>query len=109
MPRSRGAHGAVNHIYDPVGNRKQMTSTLPPVPAGLWNYDANGNRVGKTAAGVTTTYLVDTRNSTGYAQVLAETISGPGSSSDTRTYTYGLELISQHRQLFNGQNFTQTS
>jgi hypothetical protein len=26
---------------DPVGNRKQMTSTLAPVPAGLWNYDAN--------------------------------------------------------------------
>ena len=135
MPRSRGAHGAVNHIYDPVGNRKQMTSTLPPVPAGLWNYDANdrftagdtydnigntassggianvydfeshliqkggativydgdGNRVGKTAAGVTTTYLVDTRNSTGYAQVLAETISGPGSSSDTRTCAQTVE------------------
>jgi len=25
----------------PVGNRKQITSTLAPVPAGLWNYDAN--------------------------------------------------------------------
>jgi hypothetical protein len=24
-----------------VGNRKQITSTLAPVPAGLWNYDAN--------------------------------------------------------------------
>jgi hypothetical protein len=24
-----------------VGNRKQMTSSLPPVPAGLFNYDAN--------------------------------------------------------------------
>jgi RHS repeat-associated protein len=148
-----GINGAVNYIYDPVGNRKQMSSTLAPVPAGLWNYDVNdrftagdtydnngntassggianvydfenhlikkggativydgdGNRVGKTAAGVTTTYLVDTLNPTGYAQVLAETISGPGSSSETRNYTYGLELISQHRQFFNGQNFTQTS
>jgi RHS repeat-associated protein len=136
-----------------VGNRKQMASTLAPVPAGLWNYDANerftagdtydnngntassggianvydfenhliqkggativydgdGNRVDKTAAGVTTTYLVDTLNPTGYAQVLAETISGPGNSSETRTYAYGLELISQHRQFFNSQNFTQTS
>jgi hypothetical protein len=26
---------------DAVGNRKQLTSTLAPVPAGLWNYDAN--------------------------------------------------------------------
>jgi hypothetical protein len=31
----------VNYTYDPVGNRKQITSTLAPVPAGLWNYDAN--------------------------------------------------------------------
>jgi hypothetical protein len=36
-----GINDAVNYIYDPVGNRKQMTSTLAPVPAGLWNYDAN--------------------------------------------------------------------
>jgi len=31
----------VNYTYDPVGNRKQMTSTLPGVAAGLFNYDAN--------------------------------------------------------------------
>ena len=101
-----GINGGVNYIYDPVGNRKQITSTLAPVPAGLWNYDANdrftagdtydadgntvssggianvydfenhliqkagvtivydgdGNRVSKTVAGVTATYLVDTLN-----------------------------------------------
>ena len=34
-------NGAVSYTYDPVGNRKQMTSTLPGVAAGLWNYDAN--------------------------------------------------------------------
>ena len=34
-------NGAVNYTYDPVGNRKQLTSTLAPVPAGLWNHDAN--------------------------------------------------------------------
>src|SRR5579859_6741661 len=34
-------NGAVNYTYDAVGNRKQMTSTLPGVAAGLWNYDAN--------------------------------------------------------------------
>jgi len=124
----------------PVGNRKQITSTLAPVPAGLWNYDANdrftagdtaacpersrrddngntmssggianvydfenhliqkagvnivydgrgsgfvltnpelkiSNRVQKTVAGVTTKYLVDTQNPTGYAQVVFETLS----------------------------------
>ena len=36
-----GINGAVNYTYDPVGNRKQLASTLAPVPAGLWNYDAN--------------------------------------------------------------------
>jgi hypothetical protein len=34
-------NGAVNYTYDAAGNRKQLTSTLAPVPAGLWNYDAN--------------------------------------------------------------------
>ena len=36
-----GINGAVGYTYDPVGNRTQMTSSLAPVPAGLWNYDAN--------------------------------------------------------------------
>jgi RHS repeat-associated protein len=36
-------------------------------------YDGDGNRVQKTAAGVTTKYLVDTQNPTGYAQVVYET------------------------------------
>jgi hypothetical protein len=35
-----------------------------------------GNRVSKTDAGATTTYLVDTQNPTGYAQVVYETFSG---------------------------------
>jgi hypothetical protein len=137
----------VNYTYDAVGNRKQITSTLASVPAGLWNYDANdrftagdaydadgntvssggianvydfenhliqkggltivydgdSNRVGKTAAGVRTTYLVDALNPTGYAQVLAETMNGPGSGSETLTYTYGLvsacaELSRTHKK-----------
>jgi len=33
--------GTVGYVYDPVGNRTSMTSTLGAVPAGLWNYDAN--------------------------------------------------------------------
>src|SRR5437879_6403665 len=36
-------------------------------------YDGDGNRASKTVAGVKTTYLVDTQNPTGYAQVITET------------------------------------
>ena len=37
-----GVNGAVSYTkYDNVGNRQQMTSTLAPIPAGLWNYNAN--------------------------------------------------------------------
>lgn len=38
-------------------------------------YDGDGNRVSETAGGVTTTYLLDTLNPTGYSQVLHEYIS----------------------------------
>ncbi len=55
-------------------------------------YDGDGNRVSKTVAGVTTRYLVDDRNPTGYAQVLEEL---DGSSDPTVTYVYGSMRISQ--------------
>ena len=61
-------------------------------------YDAFGNRVAKTVNGVTTKYLVeDDVNPTGYPQVLDE-LTG---STVTRTYTYGLQRISQD-QLVSG-------
>ena len=125
--------------YDAVGNRKQMTSSLAPIPAGLFNYDANdrfnagdtydnngntissggignvydfenhliqkggatmlydgdGNRVFKTVAGVTTGYMVDDRNPTGYVQVMDE-VQGP---FITRSYIYGLELLEQETKM----------
>ena len=56
-------------------------------------YDGDGNRVAKTVSGVTTKYLVDDLNPTGYAQVIDELTSG----AVTRTYTYGLERISQNQ------------
>ena len=60
-------------------------------------YDAFGNRVAKTVNGVTTQYLVeDDVNPTGYPQVVEE-LSGPiGAGVVTRTYTYGLQRISQN-------------
>ncbi len=58
-------------------------------------YDHDGNRVSKTVGGTTTYYLVDDRNPTGYAQVVAEFTSLSG--APLVTYTYGLDLISQNR------------
>lgn len=56
-------------------------------------YDGDGNRVAKTVGGVTTKYLVDTLNPSGYAQVLDEKVG----VDVIRTYTYGLDLISQNQ------------
>jgi RHS repeat-associated protein len=78
-----------NYDYD-FENR--LASFTPSAgPAGAFVYDGDGNRVGKTVAGVTTNYLVDTNNPTGYAQVVEELQSG----NVTRSYTYGHDLISQ--------------
>jgi RHS repeat-associated protein len=56
-------------------------------------YDGDGNRVSETAGGITTKYLVDDLNPTGYSQVLDEVVSG----AVNRTYTYGYNRISQNR------------
>ena len=58
-------------------------------------YDGNGNRVKKIAGGITTLYLVDERNLTGYAQILEELSVSGGNSNLSKVYTYGLDLISQ--------------
>lgn len=54
-------------------------------------YDGDGNRVSKTSGGVTTNYLIDTNNHTGYAQVVEELQGG----TVTKQFTYGHDLISQ--------------
>jgi len=59
-------------------------------------YDGDGNRVSKTVAGVTTQYMVDTQNPTGYAQVVQE-ITTNSAGTSTVAYIYGLERISQRR------------
>ncbi len=55
-------------------------------------YDGDGNRVAKTVAGVTTRYLVDVKNPTGYAQVIAEEFSN---GLNQGAYVYGLDRISK--------------
>ena len=55
-------------------------------------YDAFGNRVAKTVNGVTTQYLVeDDVNPTGTAAGCGRVVNG----TVTRSYTYGLERISE--------------
>jgi RHS repeat-associated protein len=58
-------------------------------------YDGDGNRVAKTVGGVTTYYLVDDLNPTGYAQVVDELTGG----SVSRQYTYGLQRIRQQQEI----------
>jgi len=68
------------------------------------HYDGDGNRVAKTVSGVTTFYLVDDRNPTGYAQVLEELASSTGTKPALfRTYSYGHDLVSQNQILDDGQ------
>jgi hypothetical protein len=52
--------GGINYVYD-FENRLVQKGGLTIV------YDGDGNRKSKTVGGVTTTYLVDDLNPTGYA------------------------------------------
>ena len=80
-------------------NDRQSTKRSSPLGV---VYDGDGNRVSETAGGVTTAYLVDTLNPTGYSQVLDELVSG----SVTKTYTYGLQRISENQ--LSGSTWTPT-
>ncbi len=61
-------------------------------------YDLDGRRIRKAVTGgVDTRYLIDDRNPTGYAQVVAE-FSVSGSWSLTKTYAYGLDLLRQRER-----------
>src|SRR6266436_9740028 len=57
----------------------------------LRRVDGDGNRTVKTVNGVTTRYLVNDLNPTGYAQVVEEIVG----AAVQRTYTYGSQRISQ--------------
>jgi RHS repeat-associated protein len=81
-------YDAENHLISKIGNGTVITQV----------YDAFGNRVSKTVNGVSTKYLVeDDVNPTGLPQVLEETVNGVVQ----RTYTYGLQRISES-QMLNG-------
>jgi RHS repeat-associated protein len=86
--------GGKTFTYDFENRLKSMTEGTVAVTI---QYGADGNRVAKTVNGVTTQYLVDDLNPTGYAQVVEEVTAG----AVTRQYTYGLQRISQTQQIAN--------
>src|SRR5579862_7825280 len=85
------ASGGKSFTYDAENHLVSMGSTATFV------YDGDGNRVSKTVNGVTTKYLVDDLNPTGYPQIMDELTNG----AVTRTYTYGLQRIGQYQVISN--------
>jgi RHS repeat-associated protein len=61
-------------------------------------YDGDGSLASKTVGGVTTTYLVDDLNPTGYSQIVEEIVNG----QVQRQYTYGHMILSQRLRLATG-------
>jgi RHS repeat-associated protein len=89
------AAGGISYTYD---SQNHMTSETGNGKVITMVYDAFGNRVSKTVNGVTTKYLVeDDVNPTGLPQVLEEVQNGVA----VRTYTYGLQRISESQFIDN--------
>ncbi len=86
------ASGGKTFSYDSENHLMSMGGTVALL------YDGDGNRVAKSVNGVVTRYLVDDLNPTGYPQVVEEL---NGSNVATRTYTYGLQRISEYQPISN--------
>src|SRR6267142_6556394 len=95
-------------VSNGVGYAYDFENHLVQAGAGIsFVYDGDGNRVSKTVAGVTTQYLVDTQNPTGYPQVVYESFSGGTAPNreQSHTFSYGLELVNEARSyVVNGQS-----
>jgi RHS repeat-associated protein len=88
------ATGGKSFTYDSENRLMSMTASGTAVSI---IYDGDGNRVAKTVNGVTTQYLVDDLNPTGYPQVMEELEGG----AVTRQYTYGLQRIDEDQPISN--------
>ena len=87
--------GGKSFVYDSENHMTAMTGNGQTVSM---IYDGFGNRVSKTVNGVTTKYLVeDDVNPTGLPQVFEESVNGVVQ----RTYTYGLQRISEDQIINN--------
>ncbi len=87
--------GGKSFAYDSENHLMSMAATGTSVAL---LYDGDGNRVAKTVNGVTTYFLVDDLNPTGYAQVVEELAAN---GTVERQYTYGLQRISENQQINN--------
>jgi len=90
---------AATDTYDHADRLVHRATTLNSQPAAIaYQYDGDGNRVGKTVGGVTTHFVVDEANPTGWPQVMEE-LSAPSSQLSalavTRVYSYGYSPLSQ--------------
>jgi RHS repeat-associated protein len=74
-----------------IGNTHDFENHLTQHGGVTIVYHGDGNRASETVGGVTTNYLVDTENPTGYAQVMEELQGGVV----VRSYTWGHWLISK--------------
>ena len=84
--------GARTFAYDFENRVKSMNGGAVTIV-----YDGDGNRAVKTANGISSRYLVDDLNPSGYPQVVEELVSG----TLAHTYTYGLRRVSQNQLLAN--------
>jgi RHS repeat-associated protein len=91
------AAGSKTFTYDSENHLISMGGTVSML------YDGDGNRVKKTTSSGATMYLVDDLNPTGYPQVVEELTNGAAS----RTYTYGLQRISQYQPINGTPSFYQ--
>ncbi len=80
--------GSTADTYDFENRLKTRNGTTTFV------YDGDGNRVKKTVGGVSTYYLVDDHNPSGWPQVIAE-LDSPTASKPLREFVFGHTLISQ--------------
>lgn len=76
-------YDVMNHLTNAWVNGAQI----------LMTYDGDGDRVSKTVGTVTTYYLLDSQNPSGYSQVLEEWTN----TAMARVYNYGLDLINQRQ------------
>ena len=75
------ASNGLGYVYDFENHVIQAGAGITMV------YDGDGNPVSKAVAGVTTKYLVDPQNPTGYAQVVLETFVGQNSGTRELSHT----------------------
>jgi YD repeat-containing protein len=90
--------GADTTVYTYDVRNKLATVATDGTTTATYVYDDAGNRVQETAGGITTFYLTDNANPTGYAQPLEEWTTTSGSLSSatlSRTYLIGPRVFGQ--------------